>query len=112
MAETTPLRRSVQRHTLLLNQIHAHANTPRRWTRTRNPRKTDPASGLPNFLYTVADPQHRPSLTLQHAVRELDRQGLLTATPAADDTETLDLSELGTRTLTAWTATAGIPSQP
>lgn len=108
MAETTPLRHSAQRHTLL-HQIHAYANTSRRWTRTRNPRKADPGSGLPDFLYTVADPAHRPSPPLQRAVRELDQHGLLSTSTADADHQDLDVSAVGAQTLAAWNATFGEP---
>jgi hypothetical protein len=108
MTETTPLRHSAQRHTLL-HQIHANADTPLRWIRTRNPRKTDPNSGLPDHLYDIADPGHHPSPPVQRAVRELDRHGLLHATPVGDH-EDLDVSAAGTRTLAEWKTAHGDPT--
>jgi hypothetical protein len=108
MPETAPLRHSAQRHTLL-HQIDAHADTPRRWIRIRNPRKTNPDSGLPDYLYNVADPDHRPGPPEQRAVRELDRHGLLHATPTSAGHEDLDVSTTGSRLLAAWKASFGDP---
>ncbi|MFI5593452.1 hypothetical protein ACIA5G_50970 [Amycolatopsis sp. NPDC051758] len=106
-----PLRHSPLRHALL-QQIAATARTERRWTRRRNPRKTDPASGLPDHLYTAGTPDDRPSSVLQRAVRQLDQHGLLTATPSLDNNEGVDLSPAGQHELTAWTRKFGEPGQP
>jgi hypothetical protein len=111
MTTNSPLRHSPLRHALL-QQIAATAHTERRWTRRRNPRKTDPASGLPDHLYTAGTPDDRPSSVLQRAVRQLDQHGLLAATPGHDGHEHLSLSPAGDRELSAWTREFGEPGKP
>ncbi|WP_410570612.1 hypothetical protein [Amycolatopsis sp. cmx-4-61] len=99
------------RHALLY-QVATTADTERRWTRRRNPRKTDPASGLPDHLYTVEAPGHEPSPIHQRTVRQLDLHGLLSAVPTADEREILSLSPEGERLLGAWTREFGEPDTP
>jgi hypothetical protein len=96
----------------LLHHVGATADTERRWTRRRNPRKSDPASGRPDHLYSVETPGHQPSSIHQRTVRQLDLHGLLAATPATDERQNLSLSAEGQRQLGAWTREFGEPDTP
>ncbi len=96
----------------LLHQVGATADTERRWIRRRNPRKTDPESGLPDHLYSIDAPGHQPSPIHQRTMRQLDLHGLLNAAPGADEREKLSLSPEGQRVLSAWTDEFGKPDTP
>lgn len=86
---------------------------PREHVRALDPYTQPPqdrsGQGLPDHLYTVADPEHRPNPVLQRGVRELDRHGLLRATPTAEGHGNLDLSDTGAEILAGWTAAFGEP---
>jgi len=101
----SPLNYTPQRHALL-HEVHTTSG----WTRTRNPKKTDPASGLPDHLYTTHDPDNHPNSMLQRAVRQLDLNGLLGPEPTAAGPDDLTTSDLGARVLAAWNEQHGIPS--
>jgi len=109
MPAQSPLNYTPARHALL-HQIATTTGTPSGWTRTPNPRKTDPTSGLPDHLYDTPD-NGRPNAQLQRAVRQLDQHGLLGPEPT-DGPDNLDTSPLGAQVLKDWTEKHGTPTDP
>jgi len=110
MPTQSPLNYTPARHALL-HQIATTTGTPSGWTRTPNPRKTDPTSGLPDHLYTTRDTDNPPTSMNQRATRQLDLNGLLGPEPTGG-TDDLTTSTLGARALADWTEKHGTPTDP